>query len=507
MLQGGLFMLLMGLDVGTTGAKACVFSPEGKLLGYGFEEYSISCPAPGVARQNAEEVFATVKRVMKQACAQSGGDIAAIGLSVQGDAVMPVDNAFKPLAPVQLGMDYSCKEDADAFEQAFGARALFSRTGMRPHPLNSLCKVRNFARNMRRDAEMARYYVTYADFILSRLGADEPLIDMTMASRTMGMDICTLAWDEELLAFAGIGKDKLSRPVPSGTVGGRLKPALAEELGINKNPFLVTGGHDQACAALGAGIVRPDMALDSHGTAEVISTAFAGRRLSDAMYSGYFPCYAHTVPNMFFTFSLNHTAGILLKWFVENFCQGDVAPAKAAGERLYEYVLKQAADEPSRLITLPYFNGKGTPDWDLNAKGMISGLTLASTRHDIARSIVEALCYDMKENISALRDADVKIDSLRSVGGGARSPIGLQLKADVTEIPVHTLVVREAACLGAAMLAGIAMHIYTDAVDAAKIVHFSDTYEPRPVKSVIYREKYELYRKLFSINRSLLQEM
>jgi xylulokinase len=500
-------MLLMGLDVGTTGAKACVFSPEGGLLGYGFEEYGISSPAPGIARQDAEDVFAAVKRVMKQACAQSGSDIAAIGLSVQGDAVMPVDSAFKPLAPVQLGMDYSCKEDADAFELAFGARMLFNRTGMRPHPLNSLCKVRNFTRTMPQVAEKTRYFVTYADFILRRLGADEPVIDLTMASRTMGMDISTLAWDDELLAFAGIGKDRLSRPVPSGTAGGRLSPALMDELGIGRNALLVTGGHDQACAALGAGIVNPDMALDSHGTAEVISTAFAGRRLSAAMYSGSFPCYAHTVRDMFFTFSLNHTAGILLKWFVEGFCQGDTAPAMAAGERLYEYVLKQAADEPSRLITLPYFNGKGTPDWDLGAKGMIAGLTLSATRHDVARSIVEALCFDMRENIGAMREAGIRVDSLRCVGGGARSSIGLQLKADVTEIPVHTLAVREAACLGAAMLAGMAVHAYADAREAARIVRIQDTYEPRPEKAAVYREKYGLYRKLYAANRELMRDM
>ena len=500
-------MLLMGLDVGTTGAKSCVFTEEGELLGYGFEEYGIICPEPGVARQDAGEVFAAVKRVMKQAASQSGGGIAAVGLSAQGDAVMPVDAAFMPLAPVQLGMDYSCLEDADAFERRFGARELFNKTGMRPHPLNSLCKVRCFTRTLPEIREKTSRYFTYADFILTRLGADEPVIDYTMASRTMGMDIDSLTWDKELLAFAGIQADQLSRPVFSGTACGKLDPSIADELGISKNALLVTGGHDQCCAALGAGIVKPDMALDSHGTAEVISTAFAGRKLSDTMFSGYFPCYAHVVKDMFFTFSLNHAAGILLKWFVEGFCHADIAPAAKAGERLYEFVLKQAADKPSPLITLPYFNGKGTPDWDLNAKGIIAGLTLSASRHDVARSIVESLCFDMLENIQALRAADVRIESLRCVGGGARSPLGLQMKADVTGIPVETLAVREAACLGAAMLAGCASGVYKDAGEAARIVRIKDTFEPHPANHAKYAQRYALYRRLYNANRELLREM
>src|SRR5699024_9447726 len=154
-------------------------------------------------------------------------------------------------------------------------------------------------------------------------------------------------------------------------------------------------------------------------------------------------------------FSLNHTGGILLKWVVDNLCEGDRARAEAAGESIYSYVLRQAGEEPSRLLILPYFNGKGTPGNDLEAKGMIAGLTMAATRHDIARAVVEALCFDMRENLEALRAAQVNIDSLRCVGGGARSPMGLQLKADITGLPVHTLALREAACLGAAMLAGL----------------------------------------------------
>lgn len=497
-------MLFMGLDVGTTGTKACVFSPEGQLLGYGFEEYSVHCPKPGYAEQDAEQVLAAALRVMRQAVSQSGGDIAAIGLSVQGDAIIALDENDRPVAPVQLGMDYRCTDDTQAFADHFGARALFDRTGMCPHPLNSLCKVRNFARTL---PAAPKHYVTYADFILRRLGSDGYFIDNTMATRTMGVRLDTLDWDDELLAFAGADRSQMSKPTPSGVAVGKLHDELADELGIRRGALLVTGGHDQPCAAFGAGLVKADMALDSHGTAEVISTTFPNLRLEDAMFNGGFPCYSHVLPGMFFTFSLNHTGGILLKWVVDGFCEADRAPAKANDESLYSYVLRQAGEEPSRLMVLPYFNGKGTPGNDLGAKGMIAGLTMSSTRHDIARAVVESLCFDMRENLEALKAAQVPIESLRCVGGGARSPMGLQLKADITGLPVHTLAVREAACLGAALLAGMAVGAYSTPEEAAQIVKLDKTYLPREKEHAYYSERYQLYRFLYTQNKELLHKL
>jgi xylulokinase len=210
---------------------------------------------------------------------------------------------------------------------------------------------------------------------------------------------------------------------------------------------------------------------------------------------------------MYFTFSLNHTAGILYRWFVENFCEPDAAKAREADQRLYEYVLAQSPDAPSPVIVLPYWSGKCTPDWNLNAKGLMIGMTMATTRYDEARAIVEALCFDLRENIEALKAADVPIEALRAVGGGARSPIGLQMKADVTGLSVHTLKIREAACLGAALLAGVAAGAFANAREAASIVRLDATYEPRPAMKARYDERYALYRRLYGANRALMGEL
>jgi len=497
-------MLLLGIDVGTTGAKATVFDENGNQCGYGFEEYGIDYPGQGRAEQDAEQVWQITKRVITQATQESGPAITALSVSVQGDAVIPINSGRRALAPVQLGMDYRGAQESNLCATQFGARHLFDLTGMRPHPLNALIKILWIKEHEPELYDRTWKFVTYADFILAKLGSDEIVIDYSMASRTMAFDLHTKKWSEEVLSSLGISVDKLGKPVPSSTITGKVTATLAEELGLNLGTLIVAGGHDQACAALGAGIIKENMALDSHGTAEVISTPFVRPHLDDVMFNSYYPCYSHVVPDMYFTFSLNHTGGILLKWFAEGFCYKDEIDAQQMNTRFYEYLLQKAPDVPAPVMVLPHFNGSGTPTCDLSAKGAIIGLTLDTTRYDIAKAIVESLSFEMRLNIETLGSAGINITQLRCVGGGARSPIGLQNKADITGLPISTLKIREAACLGAAMLAGIASGVYRNANEASNIVVLADTYYPRHEINQLYNSGYCTYAALYDTLKPIL---
>lgn len=497
-------MLLMGVDVGTTGAKAAVFTPEGVLKGYGFREYGVITERPGYAEQDAQQVFAIAKEVIKEAAAQAGGEVAALSLSVQGDAVIPVDANGTALSRAQLGMDYRAKELLKSVEQKMDARTLFQKTGMRPHPLNAFLKMLWVKERDPALYEQTHTFTTYADYIMKLLGSDGFVIDRTMASRTMCMDVAKLQWSDEVLSAYGFDKAKLSRPVYSGEIVGVVSDTLAAELGLKKGCKLVAGGHDQTCAALGAGIVRPDMALDSHGTAEVISTALSSVQVGDVMFEGYYPCYAHTVKGLYFTFALNHTGGILLKWFAENFCHADGDAAQKTGHSIYTEICSHMSPEPSPVMLIPHLNGSGTPTCELNAKGTLLGLTLNTTRYDIAKAVIEALSFEMRLNMDALCNVGIDVRSLRCVGGGARSEITLQNKADCMGIPVATLQTREAACLGAALLAGGAIGVYKDAAEAAQtVVRTARVFEPDARRAALFAERYAEYRALEAVSRGL----
>lgn len=501
-------MHFLGLDVGTTGTKAVVFDVDGNIKGYGFNEYEVICEKPGYAEQNPERVWELTKQVIKKAVADSGvREIKALSLSVQGDAIIPVDKNIMPLHNTLLGMDYRSVKQAEACSAVFGERELFNQTGMRPHPLNSLTKILWFKDSRPDIFNKAYKFMTYADYILSKLGA-EPVIDFTMASRTMAFDLQNLKWSENILGNVGIDIGQLSKAVPSGEIVGKISRALADELGLSGHTLLVAGGHDQPCAALGAGVIKENIAIDSHGTAEVVSTAFRTPMLNDRMYNGYYPCYCHAKKGMYFTFSLNHIGGILFKWYRDNLGYAEVKEAEELGIGAYELMENKAPVGPSPVLILPHFNGSGTPWCDLDSKGAILGLTMATTRHDIVKGILDSLTYELRINIETMRQAGININELRSVGGGAKSPLWLQIKADITGCTVSTLKVREAACLGAALLAGVAGGGYKNLDEAVNhTVASRDTYYPNEKAAALYNEKYGIYKQLYGtlkeINKSL----
>jgi xylulokinase len=495
---------LIGIDVGTTGCKAVVFDPEGRILGYGFREYGIICDQPAKAEQDAELVWHRTLEALRDAAAQAGvREAAAIGLSVQGDAIIPVGPGFAPLDHALIGMDYRPAAQAEWFGRAIGARALFDLTGMRPHPLNSIVKALWLKEMRPRVFDSAWKIVTYGDFILGRLGA-EAVIDWTMASRTMAFDLRRRVWAEDVLARIGMNSGLLSRPSPSGEGVGRLSVAVAEKVGLAPGALLVTGGHDQTCAALGAGVNRQGIGVLSAGTADVLSTALPEPKLNDAMFDGFYPCYLHTKRDMCFTFALNHIGGILLRWYRDTLGGEEVRAAGTAGRDPYEVIVESIPEGPSPVMVLPHFNGSGNPTCDMSSRGAIVGLTLSTTRPDIVKAILECLAFEMRINLDYWSGAGIVVDELRAVGGGARSPRWLQIRADILGRPVRTLEVREAACLGAAILAGTAAGVYSSVDEGiARTVRLGQTYEPGTASVSRYTERFDIYRRLFPALRDV----
>jgi xylulokinase len=498
-------MYLIGLDVGTTGCKSCVFDEKGDIKGYGFREYDIICTEPAMAEQDAALVWEKTFEVLKESIRRSGAkEIKALSLSVQGDAVIPVDKNYIPIYNCILGMDYRSAPQAAQSERLLGARELFNLTGMRPHPMNSLVKIMWLKQSRSKAYAKAWKIVTYADYILGRLGADRPVIDFTMASRTMAFDLKKKVWSQRILDKVGVDAELLSTPVVSGEVVGTIRPDLARRLGIASSMLLVSGGHDQPCAALGAGVVKEGRAVASTGTAEVCSTAFFKPALSTAMFNGYYPCYIHAKPDMYFTFSLNHIGGLLYKWFRDTLAKEEIADARRSGTDAYAIIDSRMPTQPGTVMVLPHFNGSGTPWCDMGSKGAIVGLTMATNKYDIARAILESLTYELRINIEVMQNAGIAVKELVAVGGGAKSPLWLQMKADILKRTIITHKVHEAACLGAALIAGTAAGAYKSLAEAAtRAIAPKQKYVPDKKAAAIYEKKYATYCELYPSLKNL----
>ncbi len=494
----------LGLDVGTSGCKAVVFDEKGRIEGYGFSEYPIICDAPHKAEQDAERVFEKLNDVTKQAILKSGKrEIEALSVSVQGDATMPVGDGFKPLHHMVLGMDYRSQPECDIFEREIGGKAVFLKTGMPNHPINTAAKILWFKNNAPEAFDAAKWFMTYSDYITAKL-CGEAVMDLTMASRSMMLDIRTQEWDEAVLQVCGIGADKLSGLTPSGSAVGKLSDTLKIEWGLKNNPVVVTGGHDQTCGAIGAGMIKPGIAVDSSGTAEVFSTTFAEPLLSDDMLNASYPCYSHAVAGLYFTFALNHTAGIVLRWYRDNLADFEKQHAEANGVDVYAYIQRNIKNVPSDVLVLPHFNGSGTPTCDVNAKGAILGLTLATTKDDLFKGLLDGLTYELRTNLETMERAGIQINEIRAVGGGAKSDLWMRTKADVINRPITTLQCKESGCLGAAVLAAVGCGYYRSIAEAAgQMVYTDKVFEPDEKNHQRYVEKYAVYKDIYQSIRGI----
>lgn len=496
-------MHVIGLDIGTTNCKACVFDGSGGIAGYAFREYAVICTEPTMGEQDPELVWKLTGEVVAEAAAAAGtGDIAALSISVQGDAIMPLDRNGKVLHNAILGMDYRSEPVARELADRLGERALFDRTGMRPHPMNSLVKMVWLFRQHPEVRRQTARLVTYADFVTLRM-CGEALIDYTMASRTMALDLRTRQWAPDILDAARIAPTLLSRPVASGVTASELDRHLAQSWGLSGPVLVVTGGHDQALAALGSGVIAPGKAVISTGTAEVLSTVIDSIAVNDTMYSSYYPCYLHAVEPRFFTFALNHTGGLLFRWYRDTLGEPEVVSARQKGTDPYTEIVAAMPDDLSPVMVLPHFGGSGTPTCDMQARGAIVGLSLSTTRHDIAKAVLEGLCFELRLNCETMARAGVAVEQLVAVGGGAKSPRWLQLKADILGRPIRTQKTREAACLGAALLAGKACGMYDSLEDGLVAATATDAvWDPDTKRTERYSRRFEQYCGLYPALRS-----
>jgi xylulokinase len=449
------------------------------------------------------EVLATVTGDLT--CSE---EIEALGLSVQGEAVIPVDAQGRALRPAILGMDTRTGPQNARLRSEFGAQALFERTGMPVHTINTLPKLLWLRDNEPEVWAAAARFLLYEDFIVQKL-TGEAVISRCLASRTQLFDLREDDWSAEILASAGLTRSRLATVCPSGTAVGPMRADLAASLGFGRRPVVVTGGHDQACGALGVGLTQPGLAMVSTGTAEVVEVALDAPVLNDVLYGGNISVYAHTVPDLYLAMTLNHSGGLLLRWFRDQF--GVAAQARAAarsGTDPYDLLLAEAPAAPTALLLLPHFAGSGTPTFDTASKGAILGLTFATTRGEIAKAILEGLTFELRTNLDLLREGGVVIDELRAIGGGARSDLWLQLKADITGIPVVAAAVTDAACWGAALLAGHGAGCFEDLEAAASgSVRLARRFDPDPNRAEAYEARYALYCEVYPVLRGLLHRM
>jgi len=491
-------MSVIGLDIGTTGCKAIVFGDQWDILGHAGREYAIATPRAGWYEQDAEGVWDLAMEALQEALASAPDDPPeALALSVQGEATIPVDARGRALRPAILGMDTRTSAENQWLADTFGAENLFRRTGIPMHTMNTITNLLWLQKNEPALWRQAESFLLYEDFFLRRLGG-EAAVSPCLASRTQMLDIHTGTWMEDILESCRIDIDRLAKLASPGQPLGSLQPALSQRLGLARDVALLPGGHDQACAALGCGVIKPGLAMVSTGTAEVVEVALDRPTLAEELCRGGISVYKHVIPDLNLAMTLNHGGGLCLRWFRDTLCRDKLMESRQFGDEAFDRILADVAAGPTDLMVLPHFSGAGTPLLDNHSRAAFLGLNFATRQADLAKALLEGLCFELKINLNLLLKAGIPITELRAVGGGSLSPLWLQLKADIGQIPLRLPRVTEAACLGAAILAAVGIGQYRDYVQAVRdAVRLDQTITPAPASVKAYEPRFVLYQKLY----------
>lgn len=492
-------MNYLGVDIGSSGCKAVVFNGEGQQLALSSREFEVLFTDDGGMELDSNEVISKCLEVILESAGKiESNTIIGLGISSQGEAVTAIGEKGEILCNAMLSSDARPEPFLGSWTKKFGKDLLYQITGHTAHPMFTLFKLLWLKQNRPDVWGKTRKFYCFEDLLQSRLGLN-PAMGYSLAGRTMMFDVRNHEWSQDILQAIDVTADQLAAPLPSGRVVGTLAPEVANRLGLAENVFVVTGGHDQVCGALGAGITNPGMAIYATGTVECITPAFTEPVFTSELCEHNFCTYDSALEGMYVTVAFSLTGGNILKWFRDQFGQQALASARDHGKNAYSLLLDEMESKPSPLLVLPYFTASGTPYFDTKTKGAILGLRLSTTRGEFIRGLLEGVAFEMRLNMEILANSGYEVRELRAVGGGARSDPWTQLKADVTGKKITTLNITEAGCAGVAMLA-CAAHTGESVRGLAKRwIRPQSTFNPATENIRWYNERFEVYKRLYEV--------
>ncbi len=475
-------MLFIGLDVGTTGTKAIVADRQGNILGKGYHEYELQFPTDGWVEQNAEDWWTATVQAIRQATADlpDRSRIRSIGISTQGASMLAVDGNGRPLTPAITWMDHRACQQASALAQTVGADTIYHKSGWQVDATLDAAKIMWIREHLPQVFSAAGRFVSTLEFINGRL-CGRFVIDPTNGAIRQMLDLHTGQWDDDILDVIGITTDRLPVVQPSGSFVGNLTKDAANELGLDPSVQVFNGAHDQYCAAMGAGAVNVGDMLLATGTTWVVLGVTKEPLYTDSHISpGVFPA-----PGKYGAMASLLSAGSALKWY-RNIIGSDFAEmdAKAADRAL------SAAD----VLFYPYLSGTGFPKSQANAKGCLLGLDLHHDQYDIARALMEGVAFETAIALEEFSRHGMPVKRLMMTGGAAKSRLWSELVGYITGCEVYRMRESDAACVGAAMMAGVGIGAFSDYEQAAAMMVHP---EPLILEDAslfdFYREKRERY--------------
>jgi xylulokinase len=473
--------LVLGIDIGTSGAKVLVVDVHGAVLASSSVTYPCSTPRSGWSEQAPEDWVTGTLRGIKKVLTQPGVDgqrVGAIGLTGQMHGLVALDDERMVIRPAILWNDQRSAGQCLETEASLGLEFLLEHTGNRMLAGFTAPKLL-WMREHEPDAfARVRHVLLPKDYVRLRLGS-ELASDVSDASGTSVFNCGKRTWSNSMLDALELPLDWWPDAAESSEVVDRLDAGIARELGLPPGIPLVAGAGDQAASAVGTGIVEQGVISATLGTSGVV---FASSDTWRTTPEGSLHAFCHAVPGTWHLMGVMLSAAGSFEWFNRAITPDIAAEARDRGVDPYDELCRRAATvEPGSngLFFLPYLTGERTPHVDPDARGCFIGLTPGHDRDHMARAVLEGVTYGLRDCLDLVRATGVHPDSVRLSGGGAKGPFWRQLCADIFGCATTTTTTTEGTAFGGAILAGVGGGLWPDVPTAcARVIKETDHVEP-----------------------------
>jgi gluconokinase len=472
---------VLTIDIGTTSAKVLIVSNTGKVVSSAQEFYPTNFPQPGFAVQDPDVVTGGILKIIKEAKAKFNGTIEAIGVSSAMHSLMAIDEKGKPLTPLMLWSDMRSSEQARQLQKSDVGREIYNTTGTPIHPMSPLCKLMWMREYEPAIIKQAWKFISIKEYLFLVL-CGKFHVDYSVASSSGLFDVHQLNWSSKALSVAGITADKLSDCVSPYDNTLRLKKEVATQLGLTTEIPIGPGASDGCAAHLGSN------AMESGRLSLTIGTSGAVRMASKS----YAPDPRQRVFNYrldehtFISGGATNNGTVLLNWFCKNFYGGKTVD-------IVQFAKEASTAEPGAggLIFLPYVFGERAPYWNPDLRGVYFGLAQHHTQAHLMRSLLEGICFEIRSIVESIEETIEPVSGIFASGGFVRSPLWLQIMANLLQKNITLHDVNDASSLGAAMMAFRSLGIGTQFDGSEKKLVF----EPDTTLKSVYDDLYGIFSR------------
>jgi len=485
----------LGIDLGTSSVKIVLINEKGKIISKSSENYPLHFPHPDWVEQNPDDWWKSTVKALKKLILNSGiesSKIQGVGLSGQTHSTVVLDKNLSPLREAIIWMDQRSYSQVYSLKEKFGDN-LYKITGLPVATGFMAPSLLWLKENEPKTWEKIYKILLPKDYIRLKL-TGEIAGDISDACGSLLLDTAKRKWSKEILEKLGISENQLPFLYESCEISGYVSKEGAEESALIRGTPVFAGGADQVMGAVGNGIIEEGIGSSILGTGGQFLTCINSPKIYP---QGGLHTIPHALKRKWILMGAILCGGICLDWFFRKILKKEIS----FSPDLYETLFKEASHIPpgsEGLLFLPYLKGERTPHLDPRARGAFIGLSLSHSRGHLTRAIIEGIVYALRDTKERFKELGINLSYIVSSGKVGENYLCRKIQADIFNLPVVTLNVKEQSAYGAALVAGVGSGVFSGLKEACqRCLRIIERIEPSPENVEIYDQYYEIYRKLY----------